>query len=177
MATKKNLEEENIVVGVDTEKNPAQAEEDFVAGLLEAAGYKDEEDSQKELEIVRNGKKLFSFSVRPVSTDEFYAARKKGAKYVKNPACKKIPMVEIEKDFDTSMFHAWLIYTATVDADKEKVWGNPAIKNKYNLMLPVESIPVLLKMGEMNKVVDLIMEISGIGSDEDEDSVEVAVKN
>ena len=177
MANKNIENEEKIVAGVDTAANPVQAEEDFVAGLLEAASYKDEEDSKKEIEIKRNGKVLFTFTVRPVSTDEFYTARKKGSKFVKNPLNKKLPQIESEKDFDTALFHSWLIYIATVDADKEKVWGNPAIKNKYNLMLPVDSVPVLLRMGEMNKVVDIIMDISGIGTDEEEESVEVTVKN
>lgn len=180
MATKTNNEEEKVVVGIDDAKNPVAAEEDFVKGLLEAAAYKENknDDELKEIEIIRGGKKLFGFNVRPISSDEFYEARKKGAKFVKNPAGKRLPLIESEKDFDTAKFHSWLIYTATIDKDKEKVWNNSAIKNKYNLMQPVESVPVLLKMGEMNKAVDIIMDISGIGSDyEDEDTVEDIVKN
>lgn len=176
MAKAVNTENEDFVVGIDNAPNPMVSEEDFVAGLLEAASFKEEEDSKKEIEIVRNGKKLFSFTIRPISTDEFYLAKKNGSKFVKNPLNKKLPKIEDEAQFNTAVFHSWLIYTATVDADKEKVWNNQAIKSKYNLMLPVDSVPVLLRMGEMNKIVDAIMEISGIG-EEEETTIEETVKN
>ena len=42
-----------------------QNEDEMIAGLLEAANFKDNSDFQKKIEIRRNGKLLFSFFVRP----------------------------------------------------------------------------------------------------------------
>lgn len=175
MATKN---EERIIEGIDTAVNPAVAEEDFVKGLLEAANYKEDDSNHKEIEIIRGGKKLFSFTIRPVSSDEFHAAHKKGSKFVTNPVNKRLPLVESEKDYSVTKFHSWLIYTATIDKDREKVWNNQAIKSKYGIMQPAESVPVLLKMGEMTKIVNIIMDMSDIDQGDDaENSVEEVVKN
>lgn len=179
MATKNIIEDEKMVAGIDTSSNPVKAEEDFVSGLLEAAGFINEEDKEREIEIKnKDGKVLFTFTVRPVSTEEFYAARKKGVKLIPNPVNKKLPKIEDENAFSTSTFHAWLIYTATIDADKERVWNNAQLKAKSGAILPVDNVKAVFKrMGDMNKIVDIIMEISGIGADEEEESIEITVKN
>ena len=159
--------------------NPAKAEEDFLEGLLAAASYMEEEENFEEMEIRRNGRKLFSFTTRPISSEEYFEARKKASKYVKNPMNRKLPLIESEKDFSTSKFHSWVIYTATIDTDKEKIWNNPKLKEKTGALQPVDCIPRTLKMGEMTMIVDKILTNSGITDEDDEETttVEETVKN
>ncbi len=140
-------------------------EEDIVAALLEAADFRNDEGLITPVEIKRNGKILFSFKVRPVSDGEAAFARKKARKMIPNPAGKKLP--RIEGEFDAPKFNSWLIYVATVDEDKERVWGQKAIMDKYDLMEPWETVGIVLTAGEKNAVVDVITDISGM-SDEAE---------
>lgn len=161
----KTNEEKKDLTGLSTATNKEAVEYDLVTGLLEAAEFRNNEE--KEVEIRRNGKLLFTVHVRAVSDDEGRIARKNATTYGKNPAGKGYP--PIEKEYNSSLFHSWLIYIATREDDKEKIWGNHAIMDKYSLLRPVESIDVLLKHGEKMKLIDIITEISGI---EDEDGEE-----
>lgn len=141
-------------------------EEDIVTALLKAADFRNDEDLITPIEIKRHGDTLFSFKVRPVSDGEAAFVRKKARKMVPNPAGKRLP--KIEGDFDTPKFNSWLIYVATVDEDKERVWGQREIMDKYDLMEPWETVGIVLTAGEKNAIVDIITEISGM-SDEGED--------
>lgn len=167
----KEIEE---VAGITTASNPLKAEEDFINGLLAAAEFQSEETLRKEIEIKRAGKSYFSFTIRPLSNEEFQSARKKATKYMPNPQNRKLP--PIEKDFDSAAFHYWIIYFATIDEDREKVWNNAEIKKRFGLFQPIESIELLLMPGERTRIVDIIMDISGLSADE-ELTTEDAIKN
>lgn len=164
MAT--NEKETLSVTGLDTAENPKEAEYDLVSSLLEAAGYKTAEDSITEIEIKRNGKFLFSFHIHPVSETDIRFARKKATIYMPNPNNKKLP--PIEKESDPVKFKSWLIYLATTEEDQKNIWGNPEVMKKFSLNLPVESIDILLKAGEKDRVFDELGEISGMGDDDGE---------
>ena len=47
-----------------------QNEDEMIAGLLEAAAFKKDDNLQRKIEIKRNGKLLFSFFVRPLTEEE-----------------------------------------------------------------------------------------------------------
>ena len=53
-----------------------QNEDEMIAGLLEAAAFKKDDNLQKKIEIRRNGKLLFSFFVRPLTEEEIQGCRK-----------------------------------------------------------------------------------------------------
>ena len=170
MAEKKaTAEEKKDVTGLNEAADRKEAEYDLVKALLESAEYKTAEDEIQEVEIKRSGKFLFTVHLHPISDQDARTARKKSTTYVPNPNNKKLP--PIEKEMDTAKFNSWLIYLATSAADQEKIWGNPAIMQKYGLAQPYESIDVLLTMGEKRKLADLVADISGM-NDEDDDVVD-----
>ena len=160
------------LTGIATASNPVDAESDFVDGLLAAANYK--EDIRQEIEIKMEGKVYFSFFIRSISDTELNLARKKARKMMPNPTNRKLPM--IEKEFDNTMFYNWIIYLATTDEYREKVWNNAAVKKAYNIIDPSETVDILLMTGEKSAIVDVIMELSGM-NDENVLPVEDAVKN
>lgn len=162
--------EKKDVTGLDQVSNRKEAEYDLVKALLESAEYKTAEDSITEAEIRRNGKYLFTVHLHPISDTDARLARKKATTYMKNPNGKKLP--PIEKEFDASKFNAWLIYLATTEEDQQNIWGNPAITQKYNLALPVDSIDVLLTLGEKHRLADVVTDISGLDDDEDSEESE-----
>lgn len=167
MAENKN--EKTLVTGLDQAENRKEAERDLVTSLLEAAEFKTSEDNITEAEIKRNGKVLFSVRLHPISEPDARFARKKATTFMPNPNNKKLP--PIEKEQNGALFSSWLIYLATTEEDQQRIWGNPAIMQKYGLMQPVESIDVLLTYGEKQRLADLVGTISGF--DEDEDGEEV----
>lgn len=170
------MENENIVqTTLESASNPKEAEFDLVANLLSAAEYRTSEDTITEVEIKRGGKLLFPVRIRPLSDDETRQARKNATTFGRNPAGKKYP--PIEKEFNNALFSSWLIYLATIPEDQEKVWGNKTIMSKYGLMQPVESIGILLTIGEKDKLVDTVMDISGLNDDNDEVTLEEYAKN
>ena len=170
--------EKEILTGLESAENKAELKEkeyDLVAALMEAAAFREDEDLITEVDIKRNGKFLFSVRVRPIGDDEAKAARKKATKYMPNPQNRKLP--PIEKEFNANMFNSLIIYTATVEEDRAKIWGNKAIMDKFNLVEPYESVNVLLTVGEKSELVDTIIGISGMDVDDEEVSTEEYVKN
>lgn len=170
----KNLELE-IATGLETASDKKEAEYDLVASLLEAASYREDKDLLTTIDIKRSGKYLFSVNIRPIGDVEVKAARKKATKYMPNPQNRKLP--PIEKEFNSGLFNALLIYYATTEEDKKNIWGNKAIMEKYSLVEPHESIDILLTVGEKVAISDKVIEISGMDVEEEEVSLEDYTKN
>ena len=145
MATKNENERTNVT-GLDTAANRQEAEYDLVKSLLEAASYKEDEDSILEIELKRKGKFLFSIHIHPISDTDLRFARKKSTTMMPNPNNKKLP--PIEKEQDITKFKSWCIYLATTEEDQQRIWGNPAVIQTHSLNLPVDSIDILLTAGE-----------------------------
>ena len=49
-------------------------EEDFIAGLIAAADFASDEEETQRIEIVRNGKLAFAFSIRPLGSCLLYTS-------------------------------------------------------------------------------------------------------
>lgn len=146
-------------------------EEDFIHGLIDAAGYAAEE--KQLIEIIRDKKLLFAFNIRPLSESEYAECKKKATKYVRNRNLG----VKMPEDTDNTKYRSSLIYEATVDEDKEKLWDNKkvweALRNKdFQVVCATDVIEYSLKAGEKERVVDCIDKISGY-----EDNLEEVVKN
>ena len=171
----KETEEKKDLTGLDTAANRKEAEYDLVKALLEAADYKTSEDEITEAEIKRNGKYLFTVHLHPISDPDARTARKKATSYMPNPNGKRLP--PIERELDTSKFNAWLIYLATTEEDQRKIWGNPAIMQKFDVAQPVDAIDYLLTLGEKRKLADLVTDISGLNDDEENVDKEEYAKN
>lgn len=163
------------ITGLDQATDRKEAEYDLVKALLEASEFKTDEDAVQEVEIKRGGKYLFTVHLHPISEPDATMARKKSTVYMPNPNGKKLP--PIEKERNTAKFNSWLIYLATTEEDQEKIWGNRAIMEKFNLAQPYESIDCLLTLGEKQKLVELVMDLSGLSDDEEEINEEEYAKN
>ena len=103
-------------------------EEDFLQGLIDAAGYAEEE--KQRIEIAREGRLMFAFSIRPLSESEYNSCKKKHTKFVRNRSLG----VKMPEDTDNVKYRADLIYRATIEEDKKKLWDNKkvweALRNK-----------------------------------------------
>lgn len=162
--TEKTLKETGIP------ENVAEQEYNLLENLLMAA------EGNAELtpvRIERNGKYLFTIHLHAVTENDKVTARKKATKYMPNPAGKNLPL--IEKDTDNALYRSWLIFLATSDEDKQKIWGRKEIKDKYNLMTSAETVDILLKAGEKEALIDVIADLSGFG--DSSVSVEEFAKN
>ena len=157
----------------ETGISETMSDKDLLANLLEAADFK--VDERKRIDVRRNGKLLFSFRVRPLSEDEILSIRKKATSYMPNPAGKHLP--KVEKEVNYPLLRSWKIYTATVEEDRKKIWGNVALKEKLNVIQDVETIDALLKGGEKDAISDIIDDISGYGEGEHEVTLEAYAKN
>lgn len=147
-------------------------EEDFIQGLLEAADFKNN-DTQK-IEIARNGKVLFDFTVRALSTDEFDACRKRHTKYVRN---KQLGL-KMPEETDRNALNNALIYLATIEKDKERLWDNQKVWKSLEgkgivVVTGTDVIDFSLKPGEKDRVVDVISRVSGY----EDDNLEEVAKN
>ena len=141
-------------------------EDSFIQGLIDAAGFSDEEDERRAIEISRkvNGesKVFFKFTVRPLREEEYDRAKKKHTKYVRN---KQFGM-KLPEETNSTRYRDQLIYMATVDEDRERLWDNrkawEALRNKgFQIMNGLDVIECSLKAGEKDKVLEIIDDISG----------------
>lgn len=170
----KNTENKSIT-GLDVASNRKEAEYDLVQALLTAMDYSTDSDNVTEAEIKRNGKYLFSVHLHPISDRDIQVARKKATIYMPNPNGKKLP--PIEKDFDITRMKCMVIYLATTEEDQQKIWGNPTVMQKAQLQERHETVNALLSAGEVNRLFELVQQISGLDDDEDENDQEEYAKN
>lgn len=146
-------------------------EEDFIQGLLKAAEYTTEETQR--IEIVRGGKLYFAFSIRPLSAEEYDKCRQKNTKYVRN----KQFGVKVPENTNRVKYQSQVIYTATVDEDKKKLWDNRKIWDALNakndrVINGLDVIEITLKAGEKDKILEAIDKLSGY-----DDELEETAKN
>ena len=132
-------------------------EDDILKGLLAAANFKAEEDNIHTIEIARNGVVLFKFRIRPLSEEEYQACKEKYTKYVRN----KQLGIKFPEHTDTVRYRSALIYQATVDEDRAKIWDNKSAWKALNVLNGVDLIDKALLAGEKDAVLELIDKISG----------------
>lgn len=162
----KATENKEITTGLEQASNKQEAEYNILTALLEAANYKTSDDNITEVEMKRNGKFMFNVHIRPLSEEDTRLARKKATSYMPNPNGRKLP--QIEKEFNNAKFKSWLIYLATTEEDRQQIWGQAVIMQKFGLMEPWESIDVILTAGEKNRLMEEVYSISGFDEEEEE---------
>lgn len=158
--TKKNPIEE-VEMDEETTQNTLRTyENDILGGLLAAANFQTDEDEIVPIEIARNGVVLLKFRVRPLSEDEYSKCKNRYTKYVRN---KQIG-IKLPEDTDSVMYRNALIYQATVDEDRTKLWDNKEAWRKLDVINGTELIGKVLKAGEKDAILEKIDEISGYSS-------------
>ena len=140
-----------------TEEEVLMKESDILAGLLALSEEKNDEALYSKIRIKRKGKLTLEFRVRPISEEESQQCFRNATKYAKSKPGQ--PKVAIETD--AALNRSYIIYTATVDEDRVKVWDNPRAKQKMDIIHGVDMIDRVLLFGEKDRVISVIDEISG----------------
>ena len=138
------------------------SERDILEGLLELGKSKDESANCRNIQIKRGGALKLEFRVRPLSEDETQQCLRAATKYA--PPKRGQPKTAVETD--NAQFRSRLIYAATVDADRAKIWDNQKAKDAFNVIQGHDMIDMVLLAGEKSRVLDIIDEISGYDTDE-----------
>lgn len=141
-------------------------ENEILNGLLALGSERDNEENYKPVEIRRGGKLLLAFRIRPVTEEENNICWRRATKYA--PSKPNQPKVALETN--SVKYRSHLIYTATVDEDRKKIWDNKEAQSQLNVIQAVDLIDKVLLAGEKSRIVELIDEISGFGSEEADES-------
>ena len=157
-------EEQTDGVEQPSQEQILMSESELLRGLIEAGTEKDSEAAYERIQIRRNGKLKFEFRIRPISEDESLACHDPATKFA--PRKRGQPKREIETNM--SKFRSWLIYTATVDEDRAKLWDNKQAQQAFNVLQGVDLIDCVLLSGEKDRIIDRINEISGYSDEADE---------
>ena len=142
-------------------------EEDFIEGLIDAAEFASEETQR--IEIIREGRLYFAFNIRPLNSQEYEKCKKKHTRYVRN---KQLGM-KLPEDTDRIKYQSAIIYEATVEEDREKLWDNRKVWDALNakkdrIMNGLDVIEYSLKAGEKDKILEAIDKLSGYESNLEE---------
>ena len=152
-----------VTSAMPTKEEILMREDELLAGLFAAEAEKgDNEVTKQTLYINRRGKTYFMFDIRPLSEQELVACRKRATKYHDNPAGKKYPRVEGETD--VVLLRSLKIYMATTEEYKKKLWDNPAVLTKFNLIQGCDVVEKVFIAGEKDAIIDKIDELSGYDS-------------
>ena len=141
-----------------------------VAGVLEAMETIIE---YKVFEVIRDGKKLFSFRVRGLDDNEFEKCRDQATKVAKD---RRLGSLALPREFNSAKFNSLVIYTATHPDDKKAIWDNKDLWAKADVVTGWQLVDKVLKRGEKEKCIDLIESLSGY-ADEDTEATEETLKN
>ncbi|MGH6915968.1 MAG: phage tail assembly chaperone, partial [Geminicoccales bacterium] len=137
-------------------------EPDLLRGLLEAAGAADEETQP--VEIARNGRVLFAFRLRPLREREYEECQDQSTKYERN---RQFGGMRVPQDRNMARYRSLLIYRATVEADRTRLWDNKEAWERLKVLNGADLIERVLKAGEKEAVVAKIDELSGYGAEVD----------
>lgn len=174
-ATEKKLPQEISEYETDEEGTKAlvlENEEDFIQGLINAAEFSTEDT--KRIEIIRNGKLYFAFRIRPLTSEEYEKCKNKHTKFIRN---KRLGM-KLPESTNAVKYQSELIYQATVDEDREKLWDNHKVwaalnEKRDRIINGLDVIEYTLKAGEKDKILEEIDKLSGY----EESNLEEVAKN
>lgn len=138
-------------------------EEDFIQGLIDASEFSSEETQR--IEIIRGNRLYFAFHIHPLCSEEYEKCKKKHTKYVRN----KQLGVKMPEDTNRIKYQSAIIYEATIEEDREKLWDNRRVwdalnQKKDRIINGLDVIECVLKAGEKDKVLDAIDKLSGYDS-------------
>ena len=126
-----------------------KVELDITAALLEMASYRLIDETQP-IVIKRQGKPVLEFTVRGLDEDEWAKCRRQ------NLINRGLRTEEIKQ----ARFNSQVIYEATINEDKERIWKNKDVWAKLNVASGIDLINQLLLPGEKNALVEIIGKLS-----------------
>lgn len=122
-------------------------------------------------DVVRDGKKLFSFRVRGLDDEELEKCRDQATKVVKD---RRFGSLAMPRDFNAAKFNSLMIYVATHPDDKKLLWDNKDLWKKANIVAGWQLVDKVLLRGEKEEVIALIEKLSGY---DDGENTEETLKN
>lgn len=151
-------------------------EEDFIQGLIDAAGYRENETQR--IEIIRGGRLYFAFTIRPLSSEEYEKCRKKHTKFIRN---KQLGM-RLPEETDRTKYNSAVIYEATVEEDRRGLWDNRKVWNALidrdiQILSGLDVIEYTLMAGEKDKVLEAVDRLSGFSDGLEGAGLEETAKN
>lgn len=127
---------------------------DITAALIEAADFRVNKE-QRDINIVRKGKTLFTFKVEALSEEQWQKCRRDNT--------RRRGREEIFNDVRSA---AQAIYMATVD---KTIWDNRAAWEKLNVASGVDLVNVVLTPAEKDLILSELIKLSNVNeSDLDE---------
>lgn len=150
-----------------TKEDLLAMEDELLAGLL--AAVEDKGTNTTTITVKRGDKVFFKFRIRMLDDEEVKEIKLRNSTYVKNSIG-----VKVLSDFNDVRFRSEIIYRATVEEDRKKLWDNPEAKKRLGCMDGVEMVERALTSGEKDTIYDKIQEFSGYKTTEE---VENLVKN
>lgn len=143
-------------------------EDEILKALTGQAQY----ENRTETVEVSFGNAKFAFRIRPLSEKEWDKCRERNTKYSKN---RRLGGIRVPESTDTTGYHSDLIYTATVDEDRAKLWDNKVFWNATGALTGRDMVDKLIPYaGKKQAVIERIEALSGYN---DEDQEQEAVKN
>lgn len=145
-------------------------EDEILKALTGQAQY----ENRTETVEVSFGNAKFAFRIRPLSEKEWDKCRERNTKYSKN---RRLGGIRVPESTDTTGYHSDLIYTATVDEDRAKLWDNKVFWNATGALTGRDMVDKLIPYaGKKQAVIERIEALSGY-NDEDQEQYEEALKN
>lgn len=168
--------EKNIVTEIDTELTEEQkneeirkAEPDLLARLKQAGKFRDDPKQWKEVPVIRENDEgkpfvLFTFRVRPLSREEAQQVRNDHMPLIKNRQTGL--SVRDAANFNQADYECDLIYRATVEEDRKKIWNDRSLWNYYNVLSGPMLVSAILQSGDVYRAIVAINDASGYDMDE-----------
>ena len=141
-----------------TEEELEQIDSNITDALLEAANYSLTEDGkkiQREIVITRKEKVLFTFRIEPIDEDTFRKCRRQNTR---NKGKRS-------EEIDESRWAAQIIYEATIDTDKERLWKNREAWQRLNVASGVDVVNIVLTPGEKSAILEELLRIGSYNDD------------
>ena len=123
--------------------------------LLGAAGYLQGEDKKQPIQIKRNGKALFTFTIEPLDEKTMEKCRRQNTK---NRGRRN-------EEFDGNRYVAQLIYEATVEEDKKRLWKNREVWDKLNIASGADAVQAILTPAERAELENIMLDMLGFNED------------
>ena len=138
-----------------SEEQLAKFDGDIAAALIEASEYNIGSDKRRKINIQRNGKSLFSFTIEPVDEETMRRVRREN---LKNRGKRTEELIG-------ERFVAQLIYEATIEEDKNRLWRNREVQERLNVASGADVVQKVLTPAERSKLEDVLIEIGSYNDD------------
>jgi hypothetical protein len=142
------------------------SEDDILRGLDAAA----ETDTER-IAIVRKGKVVLRFTVESLDQRTYDKCRDESMRKEK---ARGYGGVRLGVDVERAAFNSRLIYWATVEPERQRIWENKAAWRRHNVLCGWDLVGKIIRSFEMERICDRIDVLSGADAENEGQTMEVA---